>query len=360
MKWLKKWAYLILFVGTGIVYFAFVDHWQVYAGPLGQVQDWYKGMQEGSKGAGDARSALEAVLEGTEASGGFLGGMDLSAKLPPASEGPEGTVPEEGDGQGSPGDKGGQSGMEGDGGPGAGEATGGSGQEGGDGAGQSSPEGSGGSSQNGLEGGSQESQEPKAVEYKEVEDDYFSDAVFIGDSRTVGMFEYGGLEEISTFYASKGLTVFKMFESQIVSAPGGKITIEEALGQNQFAKIYLMIGINEMGTGTVETFLEKYKEVVERLKELQPEAVIYLQGIMKVTSERSAKGDYINNEGIDARNEGIALLADDERVFYLDVNPLVCDESGGLNPDYTYDGVHLKGKDIQIWKDYLKAHAICP
>ena len=31
---------------------------------------------------------------------------------------------------------------------------------------------------------------------------------------------------------------------------------------------------------------------------------------MKVSTERSAQGDYINNEGIEARNQGIALLAD--------------------------------------------------
>ena len=62
-----------------------------------------------------------------------------------------------------------------------------------------------------------------------VEDDYFSDAVFIGDSRTVGMFEYGGLEEVSTFYASKGLTIYKLFDSAVAPSPEGKITVEEAL-----------------------------------------------------------------------------------------------------------------------------------
>ena len=198
------------------------------------------------------------------------------------------------------------------------------------------------------------------VQYMTVEDDYFSDAVFIGDSRTVGMFEYGGLEEISTFYASTGLTVYKMFESEIASVPGErkKITVEEALQQNSFAKIYLMIGINEMGTGTVESFLEKYQEVVAHLQELQPDAIIYLQAIIKVTAERSAQGDYITNEGIIARNEGIAKLADNRKIFFLDVNPEVCDESGGMIPDYTFDGVHLKAKYIEIWKDYLKTHAI--
>lgn len=195
--------------------------------------------------------------------------------------------------------------------------------------------------------------------YHTVEDDYFADAAFIGDSRTVGMFEYGGLEEISTFYASKGLTIYKLFDAPIVSVEGKKqkITIEEALSNRQFSKIYLMVGINEMGTGTVDTFLAKYKEVVEHLQELQPDAVIYVQGIIKVTTERSGEGDYITNEGIEARNQGLELLADNEKVFYLDVNPLICDETGGMVDSYTYDGVHLKAQYIPIWKDFLKCHA---
>lgn len=201
---------------------------------------------------------------------------------------------------------------------------------------------------------------PKEVVYHTVDDSYFDDAVFIGDSRTVGMYEYGGLEETSTFYASTGLTIYKMFDSKIVAVPGQKkkITVEEALSEKQFAKIYLMIGINEMGTGTVESFMKAYGEAVQHLQQLQPDAVIYLQAIMKVTTERSGQGDYITNEGIEARNEEIAKLADDEKIFYLDVNPLICDETGGMVASYTYDGVHLKAQYIPIWLDFLKEHAV--
>ena len=203
-------------------------------------------------------------------------------------------------------------------------------------------------------------EEPQEVIYHTVDDSYFDDAVFIGDSRTVGMYEYGGLEETSTFYASTGLTIYKMFDSAIVFVPGQKkkITVEEALSQKQFAKIYLMIGINEMGTGTVESFMKAYGEAVQHLQELQPDAVIYLQAIMKVTTERSEQGDYINNEGIEARNEEIAKLADDRKIFYLDVNPEICDETGGMVASYTYDGVHLKAQYIPIWLDFLKEHAV--
>ena len=67
---------------------------------------------------------------------------------------------------------------------------------------------------------------------------------------------------------------------------------------------------------------------------------------------------YITNEGIEARNAEIAKLADDRKIFFLDVNPLICDETGGMVASYTYDGVHLKAQYIPIWLDFLKEHAV--
>lgn len=206
----------------------------------------------------------------------------------------------------------------------------------------------------------QEEEGPLCWEYTTVTEDYFDDALFIGDSRTVGLMEYAGLEEHASFYASTGLTVYKLFDAKIAVVKEGEepVTIEEALSEKQFAKIYLMVGINEMGTGTVESFLEAYGKAVEHLRELQPDAVIYIQAILRVSAERSSQGDYITNEGIDERNQGLSLLADNETVFYLDVNPLISDEDGGLIGEYTFDGVHLKAKYIAIWKEFLLEHAV--
>jgi len=196
-------------------------------------------------------------------------------------------------------------------------------------------------------------------EFTQVDDAYFADALFIGDSRTVGLYTYSGMEQ-AEFYASTGLTVYKVFDAKIVPVPGSKakITVEEALKQKQFGKIYFMVGINEMGTGTVDSFMEAYAGVVARLQELQPDALIFVQAIMRVTTERSDQGDYINNPGIDERNDRIARLADNEKIFYLDVNPEISDNSGGLVADYTFDGVHLKAEYISIWTDYLASHGI--
>lgn len=206
----------------------------------------------------------------------------------------------------------------------------------------------------------EENPEPEEPVWISVEEDYFENVVFIGDSRTVGLYEYGGLEEKAAFYASKGLTIFKLFETKAAQTEGGneKQTIEEALKGRQFESIYLMLGINEMGTGTIESFIESYEDAIERLKELQPEAVIYIQSILKVTEERSGQGDYVTNEGIEARNEALAQLADNIRVFYLDINPVVCDGSGGMTPEWTSDGVHLKAQYIPLWKEFLQTHVV--
>lgn len=195
--------------------------------------------------------------------------------------------------------------------------------------------------------------------YRTVDESYFDDAVFIGDSRTVGLYDYAGLDR-ATFYASSGLTVYKLFEDPDGKFKDGNWTenIGTALSRRQFGKVYLMIGINEMGTGDVDYFIEHYAGAVERIRQLQPDAIIYLESIMRVTTERSEQGDYINNQGIDERNRRIAELADNETIFYLDVNSVVCDETGGLNPEYTFDGVHLYAQYIDIWKQYLMEHAV--
>lgn len=315
MKQLKKCYYLILLVTAGIIYLSKVDQWKVYAQVVEQVKEFCLGEGETETQEKNGEDAGQADQQMADAAGGI---GDQAPAVPDSADDGRDTI-----------DAGSETAVE-------------------DGA----------EDQPAVH--PMEPDEPAEPVFVTVEDEYFSDAVFIGDSRTVGMCEYGGLEEISTFYASTGLTVYKLFDSAIVEVPGQKkkITIEEALQQNSFAKIYLMIGINEMGTGTVETFTEKYREVVEHLQELQPDAIIYIQGIIKVTTERSDQGDYINNEGIEARNTELEKLADNRRIFYLDVNPLICDETGGMVESYTFDGVHLKAKYIQIWKDYLKENAI--
>lgn len=316
VKWVKKWSLLLFVILIGTGYLTFFDHWQIYRNSLQNLQTffenhitWKQEKLPGQVQKADATAGSEPLSDRT----------DKAETSDIAETGKEDLTDVS--------------------------------ISGGDGGNTSEDTAVVGD--NGMTVGGE-------VAYSTVDDSYFQDALFIGDSRTVGLYEYAEWEDVATFYASTGLTVYKMFDTPIVEVPGQrqKETVDQALAEKQFAKIYLMIGINEMGTGTVDSFMEAYEKAVRHLQELQPDAIIYLQGIMKVTADRSAKGDYITNEGIQERNDRIAQLADNRKIFYLDVNPLVCDESGGMNPGETFDGVHLKAQYISIWKEFLKSHAI--
>lgn len=191
-------------------------------------------------------------------------------------------------------------------------------------------------------------------DFATVDESYFDDALFIGDSRTVGLRDYTDLSEHADFYCETSLTIYKVMEENFK----GLGTIEEALGAKDYGKIYIMVGINELGRGTTEDFVAKYTEVVDRLHELEPEAKIIIQGIMRVSGEKSESDAIFNNSNINARNRAIATLADNETIFYIDVNEVVCDEEGNLNGDYTFDQIHLLGVYDDLWKQFLLSHGI--
>ena len=207
------------------------------------------------------------------------------------------------------------------------------------------------------EADSGQADEDKTYDFTTVDQSYFDDALFIGDSRTVGLHDYSGWDN-ATYYASIGLTVYDLFTKPVVEENGTTITIEQALTEHKFGKIYLMIGINEMGTGTIDSFMEAYQNAVAHLQELQPDAILFVEGIMYVKKEKSDTDPIFNNPNIQARNDRIAALADNKKIFYIDVNEVVTDETGNLNPEYTYDAVHLLGRYYSIWTDFLLAHGI--
>lgn len=198
---------------------------------------------------------------------------------------------------------------------------------------------------------------PTQYAFTEVPREYFDDALFIGDSRVTGVELYSGWDNL-TYYAEGGMTVYSMFQSKTAQAEGQTLTIEEALRKRSFGKIYLEIGINEMGTGTVDSFMEAYEAAVDYLRELQPDAILYVCGIMYVEQSKSESDPIFNNPAIQERNDRIAALADGENIFYLDINEVVTDETGNLNPDYTWDEVHLLGKYDVIWLEYFSSHGI--
>ncbi len=193
--------------------------------------------------------------------------------------------------------------------------------------------------------------------FTKVDESYFDDALFIGDSRTVGLSEYSNWKN-PVYYADVGLTVYHVFDKEIAKVNGETMNIDQALQRQKFGKIYIMLGINELGRGTTETFAAKYSQVIGRIRELQPDAIIFIEGIMGVSKKKSDSDPIFNNKNIQERNAAIESLADNNSIFYIDVNQVIMDASGGIPSEYTFDNVHLKAAYYSIWTNYLMEHGV--
>ena len=200
----------------------------------------------------------------------------------------------------------------------------------------------------------------KEKEFTTVDDSYFDDALFIGDSRMVGLSQYcEAIDSRATFFAQKSLTIFDIRNKEwIEDENGNKMSIATALAGKHYKKIYLMVGINELGTGDEERFREVYSQVIQGLKYLQPDATIFISSIMHVSEEKNKTDALYNNTNINIRNDAIKGLADNRKVFYLDINEAVDDENGNLKAETTGDGVHLKGACYEPWHQYLLEHGV--
>lgn len=194
-------------------------------------------------------------------------------------------------------------------------------------------------------------------DYKNVEKDYFDDAVFIGDSRTVGMQDYSGLDN-AAFFAKTGMNVYEILEDKFIKDGGKDVSVSDMLKKKSYKKIYLMIGINELGTGNTATFQKAYARVLEKFRKWQPNAVIYIQGIIPVSKKKAQSDGIFNNVNINDKNVAIAQLADGKHIFYLDVSEKLVDKHGFLREDYTFDDVHMYAQNYKLWTDYLMQHAV--
>ena len=200
--------------------------------------------------------------------------------------------------------------------------------------------------------------------FQEVDDKYFEDALMVGDSRTVGLYEYGDMADVTSFLARESASVYDLFEDNeklIYTPKGGESsekTIKSLLKKKQFRKIYISLGVNELGVPDTEDYYKAFRKAVEKVHYLQPGAIIYIQGIMHVSKNMSSTDSVYNNTAIVQRNTAIATLANGRDIFYIDMNEDLCDKNGDLKEELTGDGIHLKASACELWHKYLKEHAV--
>lgn len=190
--------------------------------------------------------------------------------------------------------------------------------------------------------------------------DWFSDAVFIGDSRTDGLKLYSGIPSEAVFLDYTGLTVYDVIdEKKVIRSGGEKVSILDALAAGTYGKIYISLGINELGYYDPESFSEAYAQIIDAMQACQPDARIYIQSIFPVNSAKCKANDipyYITNEGVSSYNQVLPSLCGEKKVRLIDIPDSLQDEDGEAPADLSADGVHFKKEGYCLWLDHLVTH----
>ena len=195
-----------------------------------------------------------------------------------------------------------------------------------------------------------------APETEPVDNTYFQDAAFIGDSRTDGFLLYSGIG-CGENLTSNGLSIFSLTEKKVFRIGGEKYTLREALERKQYGKVYLSLGVNELGYYDDEGFYQGYLAAIDLIRETQPNAVIYIQGLIPVNEDLTT-ADFLENDHLRVYNSLMHKAAQEKQVVFLDLYTEFADENGSLPLDASKDGVHLHKPYCQRWLDYLQRHTV--
>lgn len=180
-----------------------------------------------------------------------------------------------------------------------------------------------------------------------VGDDYFSDALFIGDSLTHGLCIYGDIHTAD--YCHK--------TSATVSGIFNVTSLDSMLRSKSYGKIYILLGINEVG-GDLEQYLSNYRSLLRKIRAVQPAAALYLQTLLPTNPSMTRDSSIFSVQNVTEKNRGLKQLAEEEGVYLLDLYSVYADEKGEMPAAYCRDGVHPYEAYYKNWCDYLRTHTV--
>ncbi|MBR3463496.1 MAG: hypothetical protein IKH23_00325 [Clostridiales bacterium] len=187
--------------------------------------------------------------------------------------------------------------------------------------------------------------------------DFFSKAVFIGNSTSEGL---------TTYFNSKGknylggpLVAAKVsytFNSDKAKLNGymlkykGSQLQAKALVKKAGSKYALiMMGTNDLvGTGA-SSVAKKYKSYIEGIQKENPGVVIYIQSTTPRRGTKNVKN--LSNDKIVELNKLMKSYADSKSgVYFIDISTALKDKDGNMKKEYCSDGyVHLNMKGYKVW-----------
>ncbi len=208
---------------------------------------------------------------------------------------------------------------------------------------------------------------PDIALHDPVDPKWFDDAVFIGDSVTgvlCMMAEGGGLGDAEFVY-SIGLgyhnCLWDLNDPYNVHPVynGTTVTLDEGVRLTGKKKVFIMMGLNDIGTYSNESTVEAAKKLTDRILAKVPDAQIYIEGTTYLVASMNGK-DGVYNKDIADFNTKLKAFCEANGFIFLNTPSMWDDGDGNMDEafceDITYMGQHPNGPGCNVWMDYLRTH----
>lgn len=197
---------------------------------------------------------------------------------------------------------------------------------------------------------------------------FFNDAVFVGDSVTLGLRNY------TTAQRNKGkdclgTAQFLCFgsmsytntigsvsaESMHPTYKGKKVRIEDGVQLCGAKKVFIMLGMNDFAAYSEKEWKQNVKTQLDRIRSKNPDVAIYLESVTPILS--GMEHGRFNNDNIRQFNAYLKQVCDERSYTYVDIYHVLSDESGHLKKSYCGDpgamGIHMSNEGSAAWVQYL-------
>lgn len=199
-----------------------------------------------------------------------------------------------------------------------------------------------------------------------VDASWFDDAVFVGDSVTLKLSYYadnGSLGDAQFLCAGSlgyGNALWDLYREGNVHPfyNGTKVTVDDGLRQINPNKIFIMLGMNDIGLYGVNDSIENMKTLTSRIEAKCPSAEIYIESVTPMLADSQLRD--LNNRTIAEFDEKLQAVCAERGYRYMDIASVVSDGYGNLVYEYCSDasamGLHFSDAGCYQWVEYLKTH----
>jgi len=190
-----------------------------------------------------------------------------------------------------------------------------------------------------------------------AKDGYLNRCVFLGDSRTVAMVNYGFFNDDAAL-AQIGISHPSFASNKFINNAGKEYTLKTYLASHQAPVIYILLGVNGINDPSETHYRDTFVSLIDKVAEMAPNSNLVLVAIGPVDDNGIYKNS-VQNAWIDKYNDFLLETAKEKHIFYLDIAEILKGSDGQVKSEYNGgDGLHYSGKGCEAIFRYIVEHPV--